>query len=80
MMGLPSPDVCYGCSCEAIILALERRFENFSFGRWNISIEKMEEIQTIALKHGFELAPFFWADKAMDRDTIDEIKKVIQYV
>ncbi len=79
MMGLPSPNVCYGCSCEAVILALERRFENFSFGRGNITVEKMREIKAIAMKHGFELAPFFWADKVITQEDIEEIKKNSRY-
>ena len=31
--GLPSANTLYGCFAEAIILALEKRFEAFSFGR-----------------------------------------------
>jgi len=79
LMGLPSPNVCYGCSCEAIILALERRFENFSFGRGNITPEKMEEISSIARKHGFALAPFFWADEDIDMNIFEEIKKIVHH-
>lgn len=74
-MGLPSPSVCYGCFSEVIILALERRFENFSYGRGNITVEKMEEIKQLAQKHGFELAPFFWAEGMVDDSLIDDIKK-----
>ena len=65
---------------EAIILALERRFESFSFGRGNITVEKMAEIRAIAEKHGFELAPFFWADKVINKDFIEEIQKTISHV
>jgi len=79
IMGLPSANVCYGCSCEAIILSLERRFENFSFGRGNITPEKVDEIRKVAIKHGFELAPFFWADKIVENDDIDRIKKAVCY-
>ncbi|MFH2137942.1 MAG: SRPBCC family protein [Candidatus Omnitrophota bacterium] len=75
-MGLPSPDVVYGCFSEVIILALERRFENFSYGRGNITKEKMEEIGRLAQKHGFELAPFFWADWMITDEDIERIKKV----
>jgi len=75
IMGLPSPQICYGCSCEAIILSLEHRFENFSFGRGNITAEKVDEIRKMAVKHGFEVAPFFWADKIVEEENIEEIKK-----
>ena len=75
IMGLPSSKVCYGCSCEAIILALEHRFENYSFGKGNIMPAKVDAIREMALKHGFELAPFFWADKIMECDDIEQVKK-----
>jgi len=80
MMGLPSPNVCYGCSCEAIILALERRFENFSFGRGNITLEKMEEIRKMGIKHGFDLAPFFWADGMVQKEDLEVIKRASLHV
>ncbi|MCK5178982.1 MAG: NAD(P)-binding domain-containing protein, partial [Candidatus Omnitrophica bacterium] len=79
-MGVPSSDVCYGCFCEVILLSLEHRFENYSYGRGNITLEKMDEIRGIADKHGFELAPFFWAHKEIDQADIDEIRSAIQYV
>ena len=80
IMGLPSHNVCYGCSCEAIILALERRFENYSFGRGNITPERVEEMRKLGRKHGFELAPFFWADKIIEDSDISEIKRVSCHV
>ena len=74
-MGLPSTNVSYGCFSEAIILALEHRFENFSYGRGNITLEKIEEIRKLGTRHGFGLAPFFWADRLMEQRDIEEIKK-----
>ena len=76
IMGLPSHNICYGCSCEAIILSLEHRFENFSFGRGNITPEKVGEMRKLGQKHGFELAPFFWADQLMDEERVKQIKAV----
>lgn len=80
IMGLPSANICYGCSCEAIVLALERRYENFSFGRGNITSEKMDEVRQIAVKHGFELAPFFWSDKIHEDEVVKKIKKAVSRV
>ncbi|MFC1674879.1 SRPBCC family protein [Candidatus Omnitrophota bacterium] len=74
-MGLPSPDVAYGCFSEVIILSLERRYENFSYGRGNITLEKMDEIKKLGEKHGFELAPFFWADWQIKDEDIRKIKR-----
>ncbi len=74
-MGLPSPNISYGCFSEVIILALEHRFENYSYGRGNITLEKINEIRDLGAKHGFELAPFFWADRLVGEEDIEEIKK-----
>jgi len=58
-----------------MILALEKRYESFSFGRGNITPEKMEEIKNLAKKHGFELADFYCGDKLIDQNRIEEIKR-----
>jgi predicted amino acid dehydrogenase/ribosome-associated toxin RatA of RatAB toxin-antitoxin module len=76
-MGVPCSDVCYGCFCEVIILALERRFEHYSYGRGNITMEKMDEIRKMAFKHGFIPAPFYWADREIKKDGIEEIKQIL---
>jgi predicted amino acid dehydrogenase len=53
-IGLP-PGVAYASMAEAIVLALEGRFENFSVGR-DIKWEKVSEIYKMGLKHGMRLA------------------------
>jgi predicted amino acid dehydrogenase len=55
----PAPNVVQGCLLEGMLLALEGRFESYSRGRGNISPERVDEIWTLAEKHGFVLAPFF---------------------
>ena len=40
-------------------LALERRFEPFSQGRGFITPERVEEMETIAARHGIFLAPLY---------------------
>ncbi len=55
----PAPDIIHGCILEAMVLAFEKRFENYSSGRGNITVEKVEEIYRLSLKHGIALAPFF---------------------
>lgn len=77
-IGLPSPDTLYGCFSESIILALEKRYENFSFGRGNITIEKMEEIRQLGKKHGFEVSDFYWGDKLVDAPMIEKVKEAIR--
>jgi len=55
----PFPDVAHGCLLEGIALTLEGRFESFSRGRGAITPKHVEEIETIASRHGIYLAPFF---------------------
>lgn len=72
-IGLPSTRVLYGCFAEAIVLDLEERYENFSWGRGNITKEKVELIEMIAAKNGFELAPFFWGIRRLEDRDIEAI-------
>lgn len=73
-IGLPSTKVLYGCFSEAIVLALEERYENYSWGKGNITQPKMAEILGLARKHGFELAPFFWGHRHVSDEEIRAIK------
>ncbi|MDP3921100.1 MAG: SRPBCC family protein [Candidatus Omnitrophota bacterium] len=73
--GLPSPNVLYGCFAEAIVLDLEERYENFSWGRGSITKEKVEYILGLARKHGFDLAPFFWGNNLVKDEEVVAISK-----
>jgi len=75
-VGLPNPNVLYGCWCEAIVLALERRYESFSLGRGLITPERMQLIWELAKKHGFRRAPFFFGEEIWTEEQIDRIRKV----
>lgn len=74
-IGMPTPQVLYGCFAEAVLLALEDRYENFSWGKGTISREKVDFIREVASKHGFGLAPFFWGNRLMKEDEINQIYK-----
>ncbi len=76
-LGLPGTDKLYGCFAEGIILALEKRFENFSFGRGNITPEKIDEIRGLGKKHGFEVSDFYWGHKLIDEPMINKLKSQI---
>ncbi len=52
--GLP-PGMAYACMAETMILTFEGLFENYSLGG-NITLEKVQKIQALAMKHGFKLA------------------------
>jgi predicted amino acid dehydrogenase len=77
-IGLPAPDTLYGCFSEAVILALERRYESYSVGRGNITPEKIEEINMIGRKHGFEVADFYWGDRLVNEEILDKIKQAVK--
>jgi NAD(P)-dependent dehydrogenase (short-subunit alcohol dehydrogenase family) len=53
-IGLP-PKTAYACLAETALLAMDGRFEDYTLGR-NITIERVKEIYTCSLKHGFKLA------------------------
>ncbi len=58
----PFPNVGQGCMLEGMVLALDGRFEPFSRGRGFITRERVQEIESIAARHGIYLAPFFNAE------------------
>lgn len=77
-VGLPAADTLYGCFSEAIILSLEHRYENYSFGRGNIIPERINEIRDMGAKHGFEISDFYWGDRFVGHDMIERIKDKIR--
>jgi predicted amino acid dehydrogenase len=73
-IGSPATDITYGCFSEVMVLALEKRYENYSEGRGNITLDKMDEMRHLALKHGFEVAPFYWGNRLIDENQIVQIR------
>ena len=55
----PVPHVSYGCTLEAVVLALESKYEAYSFGKGNITVDSMEEMYSLCQKHGIILSPFY---------------------
>ncbi len=74
-LGLPSPETLYGCFAEGIILALEKRYENYSFGRGNITVEKIEEMRAMGAQHGFEAADFYWGERLIDETILRKARE-----
>ena len=58
----PFPDVVHGCLLEGMALALDRRFEPFSQGRGFITPQRVQEMESIAARHGIYPAPLYNAD------------------
>ena len=77
-VGLPASNILYGCFAESILLALQRRFERFSFGRGNITLEKMDQMRNWAQKHGFEVADFYWGASKIGLDAVDSVKGALK--
>ena len=69
--GFP-PGKSYACMAETMILALEKRYENYSLGR-DICIEKVDEIKRLAGKHGFTLAGLRSFERVVDEKYIEEV-------
>lgn len=71
--GFP-PKTAYACMAETMILALEKRFENFSLGR-ELHVSQIDEISALAVKHGFKLAGFRSFERPVSLDAINKIRK-----
>lgn len=70
--GLP-PDLTYGCFAETITLALEGLLVDYSIGK-DLSIEQVRKIDTLAAKHGFELAALRSFERKLDEAFIQKVK------
>ena len=71
--GFPS-GTSYACMAETMLLALEGRYESYSLGR-DMSLEQVEQITSLAHKHGFKLAGFRSFEKAVTKEEITAIKE-----
>ncbi|MEO6722395.1 MAG: hypothetical protein ABIN67_18650 [Ferruginibacter sp.] len=54
-----APHIIHGCILEAMILAFEKKYENYSAGKGNITAHSMEDIYNLSVKHGINIAPFY---------------------
>jgi hypothetical protein len=54
-----APHIMHGCILEAMVLAFEKKYENYSSAKGNITTKKMEDIYALSVKHGIVLAPFY---------------------
>ena len=70
--GFP-PNTSYACMAETMLLALSRRYENYSLGR-NLQVEKVREIGELAKQHGFKLAGFRNFDRVITPEEIAQIR------
>lgn len=71
--GFP-PGKSYACMAETIALALEGRFEDYTLGKV-ITRERVEEITTIAEKHGFRLSGFRSFEREVTPEQIEAVRQ-----
>lgn len=71
--GFP-PKTSYACMAETMLLALERRYENYSLGR-ELTVKQVDKISALAKQHGFGLAGFRSFERAVTEEYILKIKQ-----
>ncbi len=74
-IGLSGEQLTYACFAEAIILALEKRFERYSFGRGNITLERLTEMQAMGAKHGFRFGGFYWGETPVSQECLERLRQ-----
>jgi fatty aldehyde-generating acyl-ACP reductase len=63
----------YACMAETIALALEGRFEDYTLGK-HITRERVEEIGSMAVKHGFRLSGFRSFEREVTPQQIEAVR------
>lgn len=71
--GFP-PGKAYACMAETIALALEGRFEDYTLGK-RLTRERVEEIGSMAGKHGFRLSGFRSFEREVTPQQIDMVRR-----
>ena len=64
----------YACMAETIALALEGRFEDYTLGK-HLSRERVEEIGSMARKHGFRLSGFRSFEREVTPQQIEAVRR-----
>jgi predicted amino acid dehydrogenase len=71
--GFP-PGKAYACMAETMALALEGCFEDFTLGK-RIAREQVDEITSIAEKHGFKLSGFRSFEREVTQQHIEAVRQ-----
>ena len=64
----------YACMAETIALALEGRFEDYTLGK-HLTRARVEEIDSIAKKHGFRLSGFRSFEREVTEAQIETVRR-----
>jgi predicted amino acid dehydrogenase len=73
--GLPAPRLLHGCFSETIVLAMAGRFESYSAGQGNITLEQMQIILELAKSHGFRPAPLYRGGSPIAAETLEQFRQ-----
>jgi fatty aldehyde-generating acyl-ACP reductase len=71
--GFP-PGKAYACMAETIALALEGRFEDYTLGK-HITRARVDEIGSMAVKHGFRLSGFRSFEREVTPQQIEAVRR-----
>ena len=71
--GFPSGKA-YACMAETMALALEGRFEDYTLGK-HLTRARVEEISSIAKKHGFRLSGFRSFEREVTTQQIEAVRR-----
>ena len=71
--GFP-PGKAYACMAETIALALEGRFEDYTLGK-HLTRERVQEIGSIAARHGFRLSGFRSFEQEVTPQQIEVVRR-----
>lgn len=72
-LGLPE-GVVYACLAETMVLALEKRYEDYTIGR-RIVTKKVYEIEEMAERHGFRLAPLRSFGRELEEEDFQRMRR-----
>jgi predicted amino acid dehydrogenase len=64
----------YACMAETMALVLEGQFEDYTLGK-DISCQRVNEITTIATKHGFHISGFRSFERPVTQEQIEKARK-----
>ncbi len=71
--GFP-PGLSEACMAETMVLALDGRYEDYTLGR-DLTCGQVDEISTLATKHGFRIAGFRRFERAITGEEIAAIRQ-----
>jgi len=74
--GFPA-GLAYACMAETMVLALEGCYKSYTIGK-RITIQQVETIRELAVKHGFRLAGFRSFGRAVTDEEIEQIRRRAQ--